>query len=147
MRKKKPNYIKGAFVHRRTETDYMAALLETVTLDDWREIVGTTVENAKQGDSSARAFLAQYLVGKTGLTAPPPLTVVVQQLSGRDPVVDELVSQNVNRIQFPNPFEDSALESTVRETIREELRLRDQDAGSRSAEAELSSSADDFGKI
>ena len=102
---------------------------------------------AKAGDASARAWLAQYLVGKPGLTALPPLTVVVQQLSGRDPVVDELASRQINRLQFPDPYEDEALESTVRETIREELRLQDQRACEQPAAQEQCGSADDFGKI
>jgi hypothetical protein len=33
-------FIKGKTNHRRTEGDYMSVLLDTVTLDDWRDVVG-----------------------------------------------------------------------------------------------------------
>ena len=85
MARKKQTYVKGAFTHRRTEGDYMGVLLDAVPLEDSREVVRATVAAAKAGDATARSWLAQYLVGKPGLTAPAPLTVVVQQLSGRDP--------------------------------------------------------------
>ena len=90
MARKKQRYIKGPFTHRRTEADYMGVLLDAVPLEDWREVVTATVAAAKAGDATARAWLSQYLVGKPGVTAPAPLTVVVQQLSGRDPLVDML---------------------------------------------------------
>lgn len=48
-------YIKGTAASRRTESDYMAALLETVTLDDWRDVVMATLAAAKNGDAQARA--------------------------------------------------------------------------------------------
>jgi hypothetical protein len=90
MARRKQSYLKGRFEPRRTEGDYMAVLLDAVTLEEWRSVVVATVAAAKAGDPSARAWLAQYLVGKPGATAPAPLTVVVQQLSGRDPLVDKL---------------------------------------------------------
>ena len=48
-------YIKGTAASRRTESDYMAAPLETVTLDDWRDVVMATLAAAKNGDAQARA--------------------------------------------------------------------------------------------
>jgi hypothetical protein len=77
MAGKRQSYIKGAFTHRRTETDYMSVLLDAVSLEDWREIVMATMAVAKTDDPSARAWLGQYLVGKPAGTAPAPLTVVV----------------------------------------------------------------------
>jgi hypothetical protein len=56
---------------------------------------------AKDGDPQARAWLAQYLVGKPAGKAPTPLTVVVQQLNGADPVVNQLAHKTITRIQFP----------------------------------------------
>jgi hypothetical protein len=50
----------------------MGALLDAVTLEDWREVVTATVAVAKAGDPSARAWLGQYLVGKPAATAPAP---------------------------------------------------------------------------
>jgi hypothetical protein len=64
MARKKQGYIKGPFTHRRTEADYMSVVLDAVPLEDWREVVSATVAAAKGGDAAARAWLAQYLVGK-----------------------------------------------------------------------------------
>jgi hypothetical protein len=68
-----------------------------VPLEEWRQVVSATVAAAKAGDASARAWLAQYLVGKPGATAPAPLTVIVQQLSGRDPLVERLAKPHILR--------------------------------------------------
>ena len=58
MARKKQSYIKGTFNHRRTEADYMAALLDAVPLEDWRAVITATVAAAKAGDAGARAWLA-----------------------------------------------------------------------------------------
>jgi hypothetical protein len=63
MARRKQSYLKGRFEPRRTEGDYMAVLLDAVTLEEWRSVVVATVAAAKAGDPSARAWLAQYLVG------------------------------------------------------------------------------------
>jgi hypothetical protein len=139
MRRRKREYIKGSLNHRRTEGDYMAALLEVVTLDDWRAIVGAAITAALGGDSSARAWLAQYLVGKPSVVAPAPLTVVVQQLSGRDPVVDELASSHITKLQFPSSYDDEALGARIKDAIREELRLQDECKSDRAAATEQGS--------
>ena len=99
----------------------MAVLLEAVTLEEWRSIVTTTVAAAKAGDPSARAWLAHYLMGKPGATAPAPLTVIMQQLSGRDPLVDALAKPEVERMTFPLLHEDAA-EDALRARIIQELR-------------------------
>ncbi len=85
-----PKYIKGHTAARRTESDYMAVMLEAVTLDDWRSIVSVTVEAAKAGDAQARGFLASYLVGKPGFDAARPVTVVVNALAGRNELAEKL---------------------------------------------------------
>lgn len=118
---KKASYVKGAARHRRTENDYMGTLLETVTLDDWQQVVASTLQAAKDGDASARNWLAQYLVGKPDGKAPTPLTVVVQQWSGDDPVVDSLSKPIVDRAQYPFLHENAELEELVRTEISVEL--------------------------
>ncbi len=55
---------------RAVEREYLAALSESVSLDDWREIVRAAVAAAKQGDAKARDWLCRYLVGEK----PPTLT-------------------------------------------------------------------------
>ncbi len=122
MARKRQNYIKGTFTHRRTEADYMGMLLDAVPLEDWREVVSATVAAAKAGDATARAWLAQYLVGKPGATAPAPLTVVVQQLSGRDLLVERLAQPHIARVKYPSFVADDDLEDTTHELIARELR-------------------------
>src|SRR2546430_1136024 len=122
MARKKQSYIKGTFTHRRTEADYMGVLLDAVPLEDWREVVSATVAAAKAGDATARAWLAQYLVGKPSTAAPAPLTVVVQQLSGRDPLVDKLVKPHIDRLEFPSLHARDDMKDAVRTVVADELR-------------------------
>jgi len=121
MARKKQNYIKGTFSHRRTEADYMAALLDAVPLDDWRAVITATVAAAKAGDAGARAWLAQYLIGKPGATAPAPLTVVVQQLSGRDPLVEKLAKPHIDRVEYPSLHADDDIKDALKAQVAAEL--------------------------
>jgi hypothetical protein len=82
----------GHATHTRTQDAYMGALLDAVSLDDWREVVTGAVQAAKGGDPQARAWLGQYLVGRPESKAPTALNVVVNQLQGRDPVINRLVT-------------------------------------------------------
>ena len=49
---------------RSTEEKYLTALSRRVTLKDWAKIVDTAVARAKAGDSTARQWLSDYLMGK-----------------------------------------------------------------------------------
>jgi hypothetical protein len=122
MARKRQSYIKGAFTHRRTEAEYMGTMLDAVTLDDWRSVVVATVAAAKAGDPSARAWLGQYLVGKPAATAPAPLTVVVQQLSGHDPLVDRLAQPHIIRAEYPSLHADDDFKDAVKAHVADELR-------------------------
>lgn len=122
MRRKQAHYLKGHGSHRRTEADYMGVLLDAVTLDDWRAVVGAAVAAAKAGDGNARAWLAQYLVGKAALTAPSPLTVVVQQYAGVDPVVNALAKPHIDRLTYPALQADDTFKDAVKARVAEELR-------------------------
>ncbi|MEW5864186.1 MAG: hypothetical protein AB1773_11450 [Pseudomonadota bacterium] len=64
----------GIFAHRRTQADWMAALPDAVPLEDRRDVIAAVVTAAKAGDAGARAWPAQYLIGKLGPAAPAPLT-------------------------------------------------------------------------
>ncbi|MGB8897734.1 MAG: hypothetical protein WCC90_00095 [Methylocella sp.] len=125
MARKKQGYIKGTFTHRRTEADYMGVLLDAVPLEEWREVVSATVAAAKAGDATARAWLAQYLVGKPVATAPAPLTVVVQQLSGRDPLVDKLAKLHIDRAEYPSLHADDDFKDALKARVADELRALD----------------------
>ena len=111
-RKKQAELIRGHAAHRRTEGDYMGVLLEAVTLDDWRAVVNSAKTLAQAGDPQARSWLAQYLMGKPAGSAPTPLTVVVQQLNGADPLIEKLAQKVVHSTKFPD------LEGGFKERIR-----------------------------
>lgn len=138
-RKKQPELIRGHAAHRRTEGDYMGVLLEAVTLDDWRDVVNNTKAAAKAGDPQARAWLAQYLMGKPVGTAPTPLTVVVQQLNGTDPVVNKLASREIERHKYPSLHENHDLEDQIRALVAAELaeKVRDVESAQKPATAGL----------
>lgn len=121
MARRKQNYIKGSFTHRRTEGDYMGVLLDTVTLGDWRDVVTATVAAAKAGDTSARTWLAHYLVGKPKMDAPAPLTVVVQQLSGANPLAERLARPHISRIEYPSIHGDDDWKDDITDRITAEL--------------------------
>lgn len=121
MTKRKQSFIRGVGTHRRTEGDYMAVLLDAVSLDDWRDVVAETLQLAKQGDSQARAWLAQYLLGRPEAKAPTPMTVVVNQWAGRDPVAERLAKPLIDRERFPSLHTDDDWEASVRDAIATEL--------------------------
>jgi len=122
MAKRKPiELLQGHAAHRRTEGDYMGALLDTVTLEDWKGVVAGALAAAKDGDAQARNWLGQYLVGRPEGKAPTPLTVVVQQLNGVDPVVNKLASPLIHRQQFPGLHRDDDQQAYIRAQIAAEL--------------------------
>jgi len=45
------------------ETRYLDVLLNTVSFEDWKEIVSKANEQAKRGDAVARKWLSDYLIG------------------------------------------------------------------------------------
>lgn len=92
--------LRGHAKHRRTQSDYLGALLDRVTLETWGDVIDTTVAKAKDGDAQARAFLAAYLVGKPAHDAPAPLDVTAARLSGDDPLVEMLADKATRRVCF-----------------------------------------------
>jgi hypothetical protein len=120
-RKQQQNLIKGTANHSRTEGDYMSTLLDTVTLEDWQEVVSNTLAAAKQGDAQARAWLGQYLVGKPAGKAPTPLTVVVQQLNGENPLVNRLAKPVIDQYLYPTLHKDDALQHQIKTLVAAEL--------------------------
>jgi hypothetical protein len=49
---------------RRTEAEYLLALSEAVSLEDWKKIVATAKEAAIDGDHQSRLWLGRYLIGE-----------------------------------------------------------------------------------
>jgi hypothetical protein len=121
MAKQNRELLKGSGAHRRTESDYMGVMLDAVSLDDWRDVIIGTLQLAKGGDPAARAWLAQYLVGKPEAKAPTPLTVVVNQWSGKDPVADRLAKPLIDRELYPSMHQNDAWLEGIRTAISAEL--------------------------
>lgn len=116
--------IRGTAAHRRTQTDYLRTLLDRVTLETWGDVVDATVAAAKSGDTQARAWLAQYLVGKPTGEAPTPLTVIVQQLAGDDPLVAKLAKPVIDRLKYPSLTAADDAEESIKSMIADELPTR-----------------------
>lgn len=115
--KQTPRFINGTAKSRATSTDYMAVLLEAVSLDDWRDVVTGAVKAAKEGDAQARAWLAQYVMGKPDHHAPTPINVVVHQLQGRNDVIERLTHGANFGLKHP----DDPQEVAIRRVIQAEL--------------------------
>lgn len=49
---------------RMTEADYLNATISAVSVDEWGKVVRKALTDAKKGNAPARAFLADYLLGK-----------------------------------------------------------------------------------
>ena len=111
--------LRGRSKHRRTQSDYMAALLDRVTSDTWNEIVDATVTAAESGDARARAWLAEYLVGKPQVEAPTPLAVIVQRMRGGDELVNKLAEPAIYRAQWQD--EEDAEEDNAKDAIRAQI--------------------------
>lgn len=116
--------LRGTAAHRRTEGDYLRTLLDTVTLEAWRDVVDGALQAAKSGDAQARAWLAHYLVGKPTGQAPTPLTVIVQQLAGDDPLVARLAKPAIDRVTQPWSHEHDDVEASFKAQVAAELPAR-----------------------
>jgi hypothetical protein len=113
--------LRGRAPHRRTQTDYMGALLDRVPLETWGEVIDATVAKAKDGDAQARAFLAAYLVGKPAHDAPEPLAVTAARLSGNDPLVATLAKPAIDRFEYPTIHRDDESHAAIRALVADEL--------------------------
>jgi hypothetical protein len=69
MRDEKGRFVKGSAGNphgrppKEREVRFYEITLATVTFDDWKEIVARAVQDAKRGDTAARKWLADYLIG------------------------------------------------------------------------------------
>ncbi|HWG09879.1 MAG TPA: hypothetical protein VN693_00040 [Rhodanobacteraceae bacterium] len=113
--------LRGRAPHRRTQTDYMAALLDRVPLETWGEVIDATVAKAKDGDAQSRAFLAAYLVGKPTVEASSPLSVTASRLAGDDPLVARLAKPAIERFDYPTLHRDDDSHATIRARVANEL--------------------------
>lgn len=49
---------------RATERDYLAALVDEMSMERWRKIVRKAITDAEKGNGFARQWLAEYVIGK-----------------------------------------------------------------------------------
>ena len=88
-RDEKGRFIKGVSGNpvgrkpREVEEEYRLILVANVSQEDWAAIVRRAVSDAKKGDTSARKFIADYLIGPpverkelTGADGPIQITIV-----------------------------------------------------------------------
>lgn len=90
---------------RTVERDYLAALTEIITLDDWRDIVKRALEQAKgaQGEK-ARNWITGLLLGKEPLSL-TRLAVLEAGFPVEDEIQKDVVSERNSRklaAQFDN---------------------------------------------
>jgi hypothetical protein len=64
----------------------MSVVMNKCSIDDWQEICGRAVSDAKNGDAKAREWLGKHLMGAVKAEAPTPMTVQQQALTEIDPV-------------------------------------------------------------
>jgi hypothetical protein len=99
---------------RPVEREYLRALNEAVSLEDWQAVVRAAVTQAKEGDGKAREWLARYLLG----TDPPPLPelfvddVVAGGAIGRE-LLKALI-QHVKESRYRDRFEADELQEATR---------------------------------
>lgn len=79
---------------KEREERFMEITLSAVTFDDWKEIVQKAVAQAKRGDSTARKWLSDYLIG-----AP----VQRQEITGKDGEKLEIVVTYADDIETTTP--------------------------------------------
>ena len=82
---------------------------------------GRGAATGERGDAQARAWLAQYLVGKASASAPTALTVQVNQWSGKDPLAERLARPLIQGEKFPELAGSDAREAAIQDAITTEL--------------------------
>lgn len=99
----------------------MAAMVDEISTEDWRQVTKTALEAAKNGDNNARNWLSAYLIGRANSSAPTPLEVTVMAWSDQDPVAVELAEKQLKLHHNPFLREDEALKETKIREIRAQI--------------------------
>jgi hypothetical protein len=121
---------------RPIEREYLRALNEAVSLEDWQGVVRAAVAQAKEGDGKAREWLARYLIG----TEPPRLIdLFVDDVAFAGGIGTELLKaliRHVKESQYREQFEADELQEATR-------LLQDSLARRRYCEEDYNAKADD----
>ena len=89
----------GGRSKRAREERYYEITINTVSFADWQAIVAKARDQAKKGDSVARKWLSDYLVG-------PPVQKNETNLTGEIAFVDETTDGNPPPSPSPGSTED-----------------------------------------
>lgn len=90
-------------------------------LEGYCDVVNGDKAAAKAGAVQARAWLAQYLMGRPEGKAPTPLTVVVQQLNRADPLVEKHARPVSERQEHLGLHANDGWEAQIRALVAAEL--------------------------
>ena len=74
---------------RKVERDYLGRMSDAVSLDDWQRITHRAVQDALDGDGTARAWLSRHLLPIPGVKHEPLHRLAADDLAGVDPVVSD----------------------------------------------------------
>ena len=84
---------------RRIERDYLRALAGVVDLDAWQEIVQRAVDDARNGDAKARAWLSRHLLPTPSANEQVLKKIVADERAGIDPIeLDASASRDLLQI-------------------------------------------------
>lgn len=97
---------------RQTEGDYLTVITSRISMETWGKVVDRALKDALAGDHRARAWLADYLIGKPLLRTLPEGEddrrdlVMVFQMLPEDATYETLNGNTDEQPQLPEPLED-----------------------------------------
>jgi hypothetical protein len=107
---------------RAVERQYLAALSDDITLDDWKDIVKAAVTAAKQGDGKARDWLTRFLVGSNPLSLTDLAADETAELGAERDIIERMAKRAKDR-NFVEVYSGADLdraEKQFRRTVRPE---------------------------
>jgi len=116
--------LRGRSKHRRTQSDYMAALLDRVTIDTWtKSLTQQSLPPSPVMPGPAPGWIS---CRETTVEAPTPLAVIVQRISGNDQLVNELAIPAIYRAQYQDAedAEEDSANHAIKAQIAAELAER-----------------------
>ncbi len=82
---------------RQTESDYLRAVQEACSLEDFTAIAAQAVNRARQGDTRSREWLSRYLLGAPTFASPRPSSAAIDEAVGRDEVAEGIAMRGMLR--------------------------------------------------
>lgn len=119
-----PFPVAGRSGHKRSSDDYLERALDTVSLEDWSDIVSTAVAAAKEGDHASRVWLANYLIGKAETKAPSSLEVMTRRWRGESALANEIAAPYLMQLKLPFHALDEKVNQEVQRRVSTEIDKR-----------------------